>query len=355
MATQVIIGLNEQPVEHQLGKPFAVRTDETGNIYIADRASLQIKVFDKNGKYLHYIGGRGRGPAEFYDFHFMDKTANGNFIFLDRGNLRFSEITKEGEGVTTTPYVFEEQYYPASVKYIDNRNVGLFLSGDPPSYSPMYPRELFHIYSNDFQNKIDTFFQYKDIGDENTYSWLQFMRYPGSFSMMENGSQIIYSPSIYNGSMYLFHKQSDTWQLEKIVKGVEPYSDPYVVYSQEEYEKHQDLPGALSHFYGEDYPHSGRVLSFDAGIYQLNDERFVQFRAEWRNTDVKSDSINLLDLSVQIFNKEWKLEDQSYLFSFERSSQPFLTLVNWKDEQDNFYLLELSDTLPTVRKFSLGL
>ena len=40
--------------------------------------------------------------------------------------------------------------------------------------------------------------------------------------------------------------------------------------------------------------------------------------------------------------------------SVKRDFRPSLPLVNWKDEQDNFYLIDLPrDEVPTVVKFRL--
>ena len=74
MKTNLVIGLEDQPVEHQFGQPIAVRTDVEGNIYVADRASKYIKVFDQDGNYLRSLGGRGRGPGEFQEMEFMEWT-----------------------------------------------------------------------------------------------------------------------------------------------------------------------------------------------------------------------------------------------------------------------------------------
>ncbi|NBC02314.1 MAG: 6-bladed beta-propeller, partial [Bacteroidetes bacterium] len=95
--TDLIIGAEDQPLEHQLGRPIAVRTDEEGTIYIADRASKQIKLFDEEGNHLNNLGGRGRGPGEFQDMEWMELAPGGDLVFMDRGRLHYMVISTNGE------------------------------------------------------------------------------------------------------------------------------------------------------------------------------------------------------------------------------------------------------------------
>ncbi|MFQ5570011.1 MAG: 6-bladed beta-propeller [Rhodothermales bacterium] len=51
-----------QPIT-SFGKVESIATDSEGHIYVADGASMSIRVFDKNGRYVRTIGSHGRGPS----------------------------------------------------------------------------------------------------------------------------------------------------------------------------------------------------------------------------------------------------------------------------------------------------
>jgi len=48
-----------------LNRPNAMALDATGNLYVADAGERNIKIFDKNGKFVKTIGRAGQGPGEF--------------------------------------------------------------------------------------------------------------------------------------------------------------------------------------------------------------------------------------------------------------------------------------------------
>jgi len=162
-ATDLAIGLEEQPVEHQFGQPIAVRTDETGNIYVADRASKFIKVFDQDGNYIRSLGGRGRGPGEFQEMEFMEWTPEGHLVLMDRGNLMYTTITIKGDFVESFPYNLSSQFYPTQIRYINGEKLALFLDSGPQSDIPRIKRNLFHIYSEDFQELEYSLFPFYNL------------------------------------------------------------------------------------------------------------------------------------------------------------------------------------------------
>jgi len=53
--------------EYLFRDPQQIKTDTDGNIFITDRNSSVIKVFDKNFRFLKSIGNIGQGPGEFQE------------------------------------------------------------------------------------------------------------------------------------------------------------------------------------------------------------------------------------------------------------------------------------------------
>ncbi len=363
MQVLAIIGEEGQPIENQLGEPVAVRTDKQGNIYIADKASLTVKVYDPDGNYFRSFGGRGRGPGEFQYINLMERTPEGNFLFLDRGKLEFIYLTKDGEFISSHPVDLSSQmaqYYPKVVSWIGDNTLGLYRNTANPWHDPSpFQRPFFHIYTGDFQQNIDSFFPFDELNYEtsNMFVWCTFAWLPGSVSISTDKSKMIYSPGVYTGKLYEFSLRGEgKGELEKIIKGTPTHTIPFEIYeSGEEYEMKKNLPGANRIFY-EGGPYVGRIYSVDTGVYYLSNGKIAHFYGEWRQGDKTMEEGNLLDIQVQIFDREGTLENHSYITSLEWDSRPSVQLVNWKDEEDNFYLLNLSKhDVPTVIKFRLDL
>ena len=96
------IGLEDQPMEYQLGRPKGVLTDSTGNIYIADWASQSIKVFGPDGAYIRTQGRRGRGPSEFQGIHMMARTPDHSLFVMDWGGLEYEYLTMDGRQLSSS-------------------------------------------------------------------------------------------------------------------------------------------------------------------------------------------------------------------------------------------------------------
>ena len=59
-------------------------------------------------------------------------------------------------------------------------------------------------------------------------------------------------------------------------------------------------------------------------------------------------------LNAQLFDSNGQVMARGTLFKLQIDLRPNKILVNWKDDQDNFYLLNVpKDDVPTVIKFRL--
>jgi hypothetical protein len=360
--TDLEIGLQEQPDEHQLGEPIAVLTDKDGRIYIADRASMEIKVFDEGGDYLQSIGGRGRGPGEFHDMELVELTPEEHLVVLDRGNMRFTIISTDGEQVDSFPYNLSAQFYPQSISYLDGQVLGLLYDTFYDPEISMFERDLFHVYSTDFQNRVTTFLPVHKLGyEEDLFPLLMLAPHPGSFTISEDNNALIFSPGTYTGSFFVYKKRENgKWEFDRTFGGREPGVDPYKVYSSESQYKtlrSQGVARATEVHYGGEV-HWGSLFSMDAGLFSLEDGRMVHFYAEWKEGYERlPDSMSHpMDLYVQVFGPDGEIQHHGYLFTFiEQFTSPLLSVVNWMDGEGRFYLLERPDDIPIVRRFSLDL
>jgi hypothetical protein len=359
--TDLVIGLEDQPLEYQLGQPIAVRTDDEGHIYIADRASMEIKVFDRDGNYLHSLGGRGRGPGEFHDMEFMEWTSEGHLVLMDRGNLRYIVISTDGEEIASYPYNMADQFYPQALTYLEGHMLALFHNSSPYIEIPEFERDLFYIYSTDFQERKASFMPVNRLGHTEMFPVTMLGRYAGSFALTENNSILVFSPGNYTGLIYVFRKrQAEQWEFDRTIRGREPGIDSYHVYTSEsQYNRALDSGMARAtqvHSAGEIY--WGSQLSMDAGLFSLGDGRLVHFYAEWKEGYERfpGSMSNPMDLYVQVFGPDGELEHHGYLLTFiERFTMALHSVVNWMDERGNFYMLDHPDEIPVVRRFSLDL
>ena len=107
--------------------------------------------------------------------------------------------------------------------------------------------------------------------------------------------------------------------------------------------------------YGGREPHIGRINAFDAGIHTLNDGRIISFVGTWRNL-LTDDGVyeNFIDIYAQIIDKKLEVQYLGFIKSIEATKMPYKPFINWKDKDENFYLLDNTDiNYPTVTKFSI--
>jgi len=80
-----------------LFKPGNFVVDEKENIYINDAGDMAIKVFDKNGQFMHTIGAKGIGPGEFQTVRYMATLPGGGLLILDSRARRTSVFDDHGK------------------------------------------------------------------------------------------------------------------------------------------------------------------------------------------------------------------------------------------------------------------
>jgi len=358
------IGVESQGEKYQFGDPIGVRTDSSHNIYVADRASLTIRMYDSEGSFIRDIGRRGRGPSEFLDINTFEITPEENFFVLDRGNWRYKHLTKKGIEVASIPIEqsgMEWFFFPDDIDHYEDKIIALFNDGVFNPEEPLIDKELFYVYDKELKNRKASFFEFSQLRDIeiNTFSWLAFLGKPGSFILSQDKSEFYYSPAIYHGNIYCFRREGDSeWKLHKVIKANDFSQESYTSLENNLYERYRSksVPGLTSlMFGGAPDPHTGRVNTFDAGIHQLSDGRIIVFAATWRDPlDKGGEHENMIDVYAQIINNDYSVHPIGLVKSVEATQMPWKPLVNWKDSEDNFYLLENSDLeYPSVTKFRI--
>ncbi len=95
---ELSIGQEEGDTNFVLYRVTSVRADEEGNIFVMNSGSYQVRVFDKNGKFIRAFGKKGQGPGEFVsNFLQFDTDGRGNVYVSDFQTRRIEKFSPEGE------------------------------------------------------------------------------------------------------------------------------------------------------------------------------------------------------------------------------------------------------------------
>ena len=68
--------------ESVLNRPFDLRVDAQGNIFVLDWGDVQFKVFAPDGRLLRKFGKEGQGPGEFAIPAYFELAADGRIFLL---------------------------------------------------------------------------------------------------------------------------------------------------------------------------------------------------------------------------------------------------------------------------------
>lgn len=93
----LILGETEEDINQYFRFPRAVIADKKGNIYICDTGAIEVKKFDKNGKFLWSLNKRGQGPGEFNRPIDIALDKNGNIYVSDQNNRKIEIFSEKGE------------------------------------------------------------------------------------------------------------------------------------------------------------------------------------------------------------------------------------------------------------------
>lgn len=137
--------LMEDPAveESMIYRSNAIHMDADGRFLVADTGSHKVKVFDKEGRYLHSFGRQGRGPGEFSMFYIQFVSGDTVTIF-DVMQMRTTIYRTDGTLISVTSHHHIPRRSSSSIHLSpDGRRIRI---GDPP---PVYtdstvPTDLFY-------------------------------------------------------------------------------------------------------------------------------------------------------------------------------------------------------------------
>ena len=116
------------------GNVFSLTLDALDRLWIVDSQASEVRVFDRGGRFVRTIGGRGEGPGEFMSIGFVRHGPNGEIWVADDGLDRYEIFDTAGTRIAGQRYVTRFSGYWTN---------GLFLARDWVENSD---QEIYRVY-----------------------------------------------------------------------------------------------------------------------------------------------------------------------------------------------------------------
>ncbi|MFW6136639.1 MAG: 6-bladed beta-propeller [Candidatus Aminicenantaceae bacterium] len=83
--------------DHFFASVRTLQVDEAGNIYVLDPKDCQIKIFDKEGKFVQAVSRKGQGPGEIQLPLAMEIAGDDTLVLYDMAKKCFSLFSLSGD------------------------------------------------------------------------------------------------------------------------------------------------------------------------------------------------------------------------------------------------------------------
>lgn len=317
--------------------PQQVVTDTDGNIFISDRESSVIKVYDNTGKYLYEFGRKGRGPGEFQDITALS-IRDDKIIVFDSYSQRFTELSPNGEVIETIKVRDNGSGY-LSVNQIMN-------GGDSTTYAiaarTQSDSDLIHELNSKYRETGNNIAKKSDIWDMNE-GFLQAQAYMLKINAWMDSDRIFLSPTLYQSKSLLLEKEGGKWQ-KKTLEGFEAEHSTYEILDNSQ--RKNPLPNMSVY--------SGRAGKFVVKIYNKNIGSFI-YEGKILNFFLHSTNEENVDLGVDIFSLSGEYEGYHKVEGLSINEAPLFDIdILWLDENGYFYISDTRE-IPKVRVMKLSM
>lgn len=340
------IGGNEDDSEEYLFiSPQQIFSDSQNNIYLRDVVSVwghqskEIRKYSPQGDYLSPIGQTGQGPGEFQSMVCFCINDKDQILIYDEINRRLTLFDSDCINFEmlriSSDFLLKPQFM---LPFTSNSYLVMnYMSSDEIT-------NLFYVYSEDFTKLIEKFGNAHKIWDQNV-ALLRHEKSSGSanFTIVDS-TKIFLTPELYDGKIFFFDKKETKWET-KTIKGKKP-----------KFKSFKEVPhswvgkrklGKLARTFGEKGKKYGYTISNQsAGIFTYGVNHIIHFSV------LDDDDGNYLFVA-ELYTTNGKYKGHVILEKLNRISSLIKTKVIGKDNAGYFYLTELLDDFPVIKKIRI--
>ncbi len=333
-STEWTIG-TEETEPHFFRLPDLLVTDQNGYVYICDYGDTRIRVFDANGRFIKYIGRKGKGPGEFETISWLLIDAENRLYVGDPVNGRIT-VYEDADRETFQSYGYPRLMIRQVVPVPSDSLLIVGRSRTSENDCIILLTDLaFHVTRSSCIARAVLFWSPEDP----LYAMQAFRT---SVRVAYRRGVLMVAPWLYQGRIFRLEHHHNRWQAT-------PLSGRPIKYPA--YTKLPDgtAPWDLApseknnvSFFSGPYGRIAlRIHRRSLGIFTLSKGRWGHFSVEQQ----QDPPLGFLEL--------WDERGQ-YLGHAEIPSPPYEIL--WKDpERDTFYLLRWQEELPVIEKAQLQL
>lgn len=317
--------------------PQQVVTDTAGNIFISDRESSVIKVYDNTGKYVYEFGRKGRGPGEFQGITALSIRDN-NIIIFDYLSQRFTKLSPQGEVMETIMVKNDGSGYFSVGQILNGEGSHSYLIGATSPASTF----LVHEYNSNYNPTGNRIAEKSDVWDMDE-GFLQAQAYILKLNAWMDSDRIFLSPKLYQHESLLLEKEGNNWQ-KKTLKGFKTTYPSYEILDNS-YRKDR-IPNSVRH--------SGPAGKFVAKIYNYTIGSFI-YEGNILNFFLHRTDEENVELGVDVFSLSGEYQGYYKVEGLSIDGAPLFNLdILWLDENGHFYISDTRE-IPKVRVMKLNM
>ncbi len=333
------IGDSSESEHYWFRNPTEIRTDKNGNIYVSDRNSSQIKVFNKDGNFINTYGNKGKGPGEFQEVTSFHVTSEFDLLIFDHVSQKISIKKSRDEHFLDDVLSFDEYVKVHQILETENDELVIFYTSNS-SYR-----------KGELNLKIQAGSDFRDISIDANKIWdldESFNRAALIFAQVNlwlHRDILLISPAYYSGNVFVSDIEEGI--ISQNITGFQPVLPTYKILPEDYINKERTNTSMYS---GQAGRFIAKIYNSSRGITVIDNE-ILEFVFMDRNPDVVK---NDLQFGVNRFTL-----DREFLGFYEIRNHPkknadtFYMKLMWKDDQDQLYFVDtLNEPVIRVMKIS---
>jgi len=334
-----------------------VMRSQNGMLYVSDLHLDHVRVFNPDGTFDRKIGRRGEGPGEFAQAQLILLTNDGQLFVRDRRTHRvavFDSVTDELLDTLTlghfqrSPPELTAGDWPVEMRLHEGPN-GTFIMpamGAPDVRTegeiPGSAQKLFTVLRSDLSSVTQFFGSFEMVHMPHFFARVQANVHVGH-AILTADNMLWYAPGPYNGEVFTFAMDGDSWSRAARVDGMSVRGP---IYEEVEPEERPDTDRYLTvrSIVGRDL--QGRLLRSSAGLVQAPDGSILHFAYHIGKDDRGT-------VTVERFSPEGILVAvQTVLGNLPALGKPAIE-IRGIDEDGNLYTIDRTGDAPVIRVLSV--